>query len=68
MSVSILQLLSKGTGSLHRTRSLKLDDLDEIRDPAQIIFLELLTGEPLNRYGNGRIWFLLLNDSKSKFT
>lgn len=59
MNVAVLELLANGAGSFGGTGSLQLDDLDEVGDAAQVIFLVRLTGERLDVYGDSRVRLLL---------
>ena len=59
MDAAIFQLLAKGAGGFGRTRGLKFDHFEEVRDTGEVVFVVRLGGEVLNMYGDGRVWFLL---------
>lgn len=59
MNAAVLELLPDGTGRLRGAGRLQLDDLNEVGNAAQVIFLIGFTGQPLDSDGNGRIGFLL---------
>lgn len=58
VDVAVLELLADGARSLGGARGLDGDDLDELGDAAEVIFLVGLGGEGLDRDGYGREGFL----------
>lgn len=59
MHIAVLQFLPECTSSLGGPSSLQLNDLYQIRDTAKVIFLILLTGEPVNSHRDSRVRLLL---------
>lgn len=53
MGAAVFELLADGAGSLNRARGLQADDLDEVRDAAQVVYLIGLARQPLDGDGNG---------------
>lgn len=59
VQIAVLELLPDGTGGLGGTRVLEVDDLDEVRDTAEVIYGDGLTRESLDGHGDCRVGFLL---------
>lgn len=61
MGAAVLEFLANGAGGFGGTGRLQLDDLDQVRDAAEVIFFDGFAGEPLDGDGDGRVGFLLVD-------
>jgi hypothetical protein len=59
MDIAILQFLSDGSRGFRRSCCLQPNCFNQIRDPAQVILLELLTCEALDGDRNRGVWLFL---------
>jgi hypothetical protein len=60
-----LQLLANSSSSFGRSRRLNADNLDQIDDTTEIVFLVLLAGHAVNLNRHSRVWLSLLNNPLS---
>lgn len=65
MDCAVLELLADRACCFGRTRSLELDDFDEVRDSAEVFFGVGLGGEVLDGNSNRRVRLLLQGVSKA---
>jgi hypothetical protein len=59
VQIAVLELLPDGTGSLGGSRVLEVDDLDEVRDAAEVVDGDGLTRESLDGHRDCRVGLLL---------
>lgn len=59
MHITVFELLADRACCFGRTRGLELDDFDEVRDSAEVVFGVGLGGEVLDGDGDRRVRLLL---------